>query len=93
MPVRSKHLSEEMRAAILRLVVRNLEVIGEAAKRVDDAYRAVHPEVPWRALAGMRHVLIHQYEGSTSSACGWSLSATFRRSDGASDRWFRRLKN
>lgn len=44
-------------------VLRNLEVIGEAAKRLDDAYRAAHPEIPWRALAGLRDVLIHQYEG------------------------------
>jgi uncharacterized protein with HEPN domain len=44
-------------------VLRNFEVIGEAAKRLDDAYRAAHPEIPWRALAGLRHVLIHQYEG------------------------------
>jgi uncharacterized protein with HEPN domain len=44
-------------------VLRNLEVIGEAAKRVDDAFRAAHPEVPWRSLAGLRDVLIHQYEG------------------------------
>lgn len=44
-------------------VVRNLEVIGEAAKRLDDAYRTAHPEIPWRALAGLRDVLIHQYEG------------------------------
>jgi len=44
-------------------VIRNLEIIGEAAKRVDDAYRAAHPGVPWRALAGLRDVLIHQYEG------------------------------
>ncbi len=44
-------------------VLRNLEVIGEAAKRMDDRFRAAHPEVPWRALAGLRDVLIHQYEG------------------------------
>ena len=44
-------------------VVRNLEIIGEAAKRVDEAYRAAHPGIPWRALAGLRDVLIHQYEG------------------------------
>ncbi len=44
-------------------VVRNLEVIGEAAKRIDDAYRTAHPEVPWRAVGGLRDVLIHQYEG------------------------------
>lgn len=44
-------------------VIRNLEIIGEAAKRLDDGYRADHPEIPWRALAGLRDVLIHQYEG------------------------------
>ena len=44
-------------------VLRNFEVMGEAAKRLDDAYRAAHPEIPWRALAGLRDVLIHQYEG------------------------------
>jgi uncharacterized protein with HEPN domain len=42
-------------------VLRNLGVIGEAAKRLDDAYRAAHPQIPWRALAGLRVVLIHQY--------------------------------
>jgi len=50
-------------AMVQDAVLRNLEVIGEAAKRLDDAYRAAHPEVPWRALAGLRDVLIHQYEG------------------------------
>jgi uncharacterized protein with HEPN domain len=44
-------------------VLRNFEVIGEAAKRLDDAYRQAHPTIPWRALAGLRDVLIHQYEG------------------------------
>jgi len=43
-------------------VLRNFEVIGEAAKRLDEAYRATHPEIPWRSLAGLRDVLIHQYE-------------------------------
>lgn len=50
-------------AMVQDAVLRNFEVIGEAAKRLDDAYRAAHPEVPWRALAGLRNVLIHQYEG------------------------------
>ncbi len=45
-------------------VLRNLEVIGEAGKRLDDAYREPHPEIPWRALAGLRDVLIHQHEGA-----------------------------
>ncbi|MCL6508909.1 MAG: DUF86 domain-containing protein, partial [Bryobacteraceae bacterium] len=40
-------------AMVQDAVLRNFEVIGEAAKRLDDAYRAAHPEVPWRALAGL----------------------------------------
>ena len=44
-------------------VVRNFEVIGEAAKRVPEAYRKAHSQVPWRLMAGFRDVLIHAYEG------------------------------
>ena len=44
-------------------VLRNFEVMGEAAKRLDVSFRAAHPEIPWRAVAGLRDVLIHQYEG------------------------------
>jgi uncharacterized protein with HEPN domain len=43
--------------------IRNLEVIGEAAKRVPDDYRNSYPMIPWRGLASPRDVLIHQYEG------------------------------
>lgn len=44
-------------------VIRNLEVIGEAMKRVPEDYRREHPDIPWRQLAGLRDILIHQYEG------------------------------
>lgn len=44
-------------------VIRNFEIIGEAAKRVPAAYRKAHPEVAWRLMAGFRDVLIHAYEG------------------------------
>lgn len=46
-----------------RAFVRSLEVIGKAAKRVPDDFRASHPEVEWRAMAGMRDRLIHGYFG------------------------------
>ncbi len=44
-------------------VIRNFEVIGEAAKRIPEEYRKKHAGIPWRELAGFRDVLIHQYEG------------------------------
>ena len=50
-------------AMVQDAVLRNFEVIGEAAKRLDNAYPAAHPESPWRALAGLRDVLVQQYEG------------------------------
>jgi uncharacterized protein with HEPN domain len=44
-------------------VIRNLEVLGEAVKRVPQSYREQHPEIAWRMMAGLRDVLIHDYEG------------------------------
>ncbi len=44
-------------------VIRNFEVIGEAAKSIPDEYRQLHPEIPWRGMTGFRDVLIHDYEG------------------------------
>ena len=43
-------------------VIRNLEVIGEAAKRIGEDYRSLHPEIPWRGMASLRDVLIHDYD-------------------------------
>jgi len=44
-------------------VVRNLEVVGEAAKQVPDSLRGRAPELSWREMAGMRDKLIHDYLG------------------------------
>ena len=44
-------------------VVRNYEIIGEAAKNVSEEFRVQHPEIDWRGMAGFRDVLIHQYFG------------------------------
>jgi uncharacterized protein with HEPN domain len=43
-------------------VIHQLLVIGEAVKRLSDAFRAQHSGVPWRPIAGMRDRLIHQYD-------------------------------
>ena len=44
-------------------VVRNFEVMGEAAKNITAAFKAMHPEVPWKTIAGLRDKLIHFYFG------------------------------
>lgn len=44
-------------------VIRNFEIIGEAAKRVPAEYRAEHPSIPWQLMTGFRDVLIHGYVG------------------------------
>ena len=46
-----------------RAFVRSLEVIGEAAKKVSPEFRDQHPQAEWRAMAGMRDRLIHDYFG------------------------------
>jgi len=42
-------------------VLRSIEVIGEAAKRVPDDVRAQYPQIPWKEMAGMRDKVIHLY--------------------------------
>jgi uncharacterized protein with HEPN domain len=44
-------------------VIRNLEIIGEATKRISTDLRHQNPDIAWREMAGMRDVLIHDYFG------------------------------
>ena len=44
-------------------VMRQIEIIGEAAKRVSSSMRNKYPDIPWKDIAGMRDKLIHDYFG------------------------------
>lgn len=46
-------------------VLRRLEIIGEAVKNLPPEVRNQHLEVPWRQIAGMRDIIIHEYFGVT----------------------------
>lgn len=47
----------------INAVVRSLEVIGEAAKKIPDSLREKYSAIPWKRMAGMRDKLIHEYFG------------------------------
>ena len=42
-------------------VIRNLQTIAESSQRLSDGLKETEPEVPWRAIAGFRNVLVHDY--------------------------------
>jgi len=48
---------------IQHAVIRNLEVIGEASKKISNELRKDFSEIPWREMAGLRDALIHDYLG------------------------------
>lgn len=42
-------------------IIRRLEIIGEAVKNLSGSFKARYSEIPWKQMAGMRDILIHQY--------------------------------
>lgn len=44
-------------------VVKSIEILGEAVKQIPDDIRNRYPQIPWKAIAGMRDVLVHEYWG------------------------------
>ena len=48
-------------------VMKNIEVVGEAAYMLTKAFKKLHPEIPWKVVQGMRHVLVHDYSNVVSA--------------------------
>ena len=67
-------------------VIRNFEVIGEAAKRIPEEYRRKHEAIPWRELASFRDILIHQYEPGMR---GWKNKGLLLKAAGFTEVGFR----
>ena len=73
--VRGRTFEEYVQDEDLRLLVeRRLEIIGEAARRVSEAFRSAHPEIPWRKIIAQRNVLAHEY-GEIQDDVLWQVAA------------------
>jgi len=48
---------------IVDAVLRNIEIIGEAANSVSDEIHEKYKDVPWRRMIGLRNIVIHEYFG------------------------------
>ena len=60
----TENLSKEnfMKSLIIQdAICRRLEIIGEAANKIDDQFREKYSDVPWYKIVGMRSLLIHEY--------------------------------
>jgi uncharacterized protein with HEPN domain len=44
-------------------VIRNLQTMAESSQRLTEATKALAPQVPWRAIAGFRNIIVHDYLG------------------------------
>lgn len=44
-------------------VIRRIEIIGEATKKLPQDYKERHSDIPWKEMAGMRDIIVHEYFG------------------------------
>jgi uncharacterized protein with HEPN domain len=57
-------------------ILRHVQIIGEATFRISPATKNSHPQVPWRRISGMRHVIVHDY-----FRVDWNIVYTTARDD------------
>lgn len=59
-PISEKEFHKNLQ--IQDAILRRLEIIGEATKHIPQSLRDKYPDIPWKQVAGMRDVLIHEYD-------------------------------
>ena len=47
---------------VMDAVCRNITIIGEAARKLDESFQRAHPEIPWSGIIGARNIVMHAYE-------------------------------
>ena len=57
-------------------VIRNFEIIGEAANRLSDEFKDEHPDIDWHKIRGFRNRIVHDYFGIDFSIV-WNIKETF----------------
>jgi len=75
----TQHLSYETFLAdnkTVDAVIRNFEIIGEAANRLPDEFKDLHPEIDWFRIRGFRNRIVHHYFGIDYSIL-WQIKETF----------------
>jgi uncharacterized protein with HEPN domain len=73
--VAGRLLQDYLKDRMLRgAVERHLEIIGEAAGRISQEFRSVHPEIPWQKIVGLRNILIHEY-GDIEDVLVWEVAS------------------
>jgi uncharacterized protein with HEPN domain len=55
-------------------VEREVEIVGEAARRVSEHFQSAHPKIPWQKIVAQRHVLAHEY-GDIQQDRMWRVAA------------------
>ena len=57
-------------------VIRNFEIIGEAANRIPDSYKEEHPQIDWHRIRGFRNRIVHDYFGIDYGIV-WQIKESF----------------
>lgn len=64
---KSEVLSDEI---LIRALVRSLEIIGEASKKLDPDFKALHSGIEWKKMGATRDIMIHHYSELIMTLCG-----------------------